>query len=83
MEFQTDEQLVLENGFYYPLIKTQATFDFFIYNAETRAAAVCQVTVSNKHSVNDAGLKWFKSLGVEKVYFAGIILAGAGLDVVV
>ena len=80
MGFQKDEQLVLENGFYYPLIKTQATIDFFVYNAETHAAAVCQVTVSNKHSVNDAGLRWLKSLGVDKVYFVGITPAGEGLD---
>lgn len=80
MGFQKDEQLVLENGFYYPLIKTQATFDFFVYNAETRSAAVCQVTVSNKHSVNDAGLEWLESLGVKKVYFVGITPMGASLD---
>jgi hypothetical protein len=78
--FQKDEQLVLENAFYYPLIKTQAMFDFFVYNAETRAAVVCQVTVSNKYSVNDAGLEWLKSLGVEKVDFVGITPAGASLD---
>ena len=80
MGFQKDEQLVLENGFYYPHIKTQATFDFFVYDAETRAAVVCQVTVSPEHSVNDAGLEWLKSLGVEKVYFVGITPAGKSLD---
>lgn len=80
MGFCKDERLVLEDGFYFPLIKTQATFDAFVYHAETCTATVLQVTVSNRHSVNNAGFEWLKSLGVEKVYFVGITPVGASLD---
>ena len=44
----------------------------------SQAPAVCQVMVSNKHSVNYAGLGWLKSLGVDKVYFVRITPAGEG-----
>ena len=78
--FHKDERLVLEDGFYFPITITQATFDAFIYNAETRTATVLQVTVSNRHSINNAGFEWLESLGVKKVYFVGITPVGASLD---
>jgi hypothetical protein len=79
--FEKDERLVLEDGFYYPLIKTQATFDGFVYHTEMRAATVLQViTTSDTHFVNNPGFKWLRSLGVEKVYFVGITPEGKSLD---
>jgi len=80
MGFQKDERLVLEDGFYYPLIKNHVTFDAFVYHAETRTATVLQVMVSNQHSVNNAGFEWLKSLGVRKVYFVGVTPVGLSLD---
>ena len=78
MGFQKDERLVLEDGFYHPLIKNHATFDAFVYHAETRTATVLQVTI-NRHSVNNAGFEWFKSLGVKKVYLVGVTPVGPSL----
>jgi len=76
MGFQKDERLVLEDGFYYPFIKNHATFDAFVYHAETRTATVLQITI-NRHSVNNAGFEWLKSLGVKKVSLVGVTPVGA------
>jgi hypothetical protein len=78
--FTKDEQLVLKDGFYYPHSKTQATFDAFVCSAQTREVLVLQATIRDWHSVLNAGLIWLKSLGVEKVYFAGVTPVGKGLD---
>jgi len=66
---------VLEDGFYYPLIKNHATLDAFVHHAAT----VLQVTI-NRHSVNNAGFEWLKSLGVKKVYLVGVTPVGPSLD---
>lgn len=78
--FTKDERLVLKDGFYYPLSKTQATFDAFVCSAQTREVLVLQATIRDWHSVLNAGLVWLKSLGAEKVYFAGVTPVGKGLD---
>lgn len=78
--FTKDERLVLKDGFYYPRSKTQATFDAFVCSAQTHEVLVLQATIRDWHSVLNAGLIWLKSLGVERVYFAGVTPVGKGLD---
>ncbi len=58
--FEKDEQLVLGDGFYFPLFRNRATFDAFVYDAKTRTAIVFQVTVNDRHSVNNAGFECSK-----------------------
>jgi len=78
--FEKNAQLVLQNGFYFPLSRNQATFDGFVYDAERRIATVFQVTVGQNHSVKDSGLEWLKSLGVDKVFYVAVTPVGSGVD---
>ena len=80
VHFLTGAQLQLKDGYYYPLSRSQETFDAFIYESATTTATVFQVTTSKTHSVKEGGIKWLQDLGVKNFRYIAVSTPGTLLD---
>jgi hypothetical protein len=65
-----DEEL--STGLYIPLNPNQATFDAVFYEQGSKRATIFQVTVSERHSVNESGLQDLWNLAVDEVQYVAI-----------
>lgn len=54
--YERKERLGLQNAYYQPTSKTEPTLDFFIYDSGSNTITLFQITVSETHALNVAGL---------------------------
>jgi hypothetical protein len=80
IHFLSGAQLQLKDGYYYPSVCSQETFDAFIYELASKTATVFQVTTSKKDSVKEGGIKWLQGLGVEEFRYIAVSTPNTPLE---
>lgn len=67
-------------AFYCPSSRTQATYDFILYDPKDNHAWVFQVTTSPAHSVKGKGINDLRNRGIEKISFFAMTPPDMAID---
>lgn len=73
---------ISESGYYIPKLRSDRTFDSFLYDSVTKTAILIQVTVGTRHSVNLLGLQEVKEMFPKTTSLTYLALVPSGSELV-